>query len=116
MAKKSVWIDNTTPPTNFIWVKTDEYGEIIGVYEYSNGEWVKIASGNNAEVSGDGVVVVTTLDGTETVIGYSEKAVPSTILVRTNSGVLKASTPTSESDLEDDTSVVTLEMLKWNNI
>jgi hypothetical protein len=52
------------------------------------------------------------LDGDETVIGYSEKAVPSTIIVRTNSGVLKASTPTSESDLEDDTSVVTLEMLK----
>jgi hypothetical protein len=52
------------------------------------------------------------LDGDETVIGYSEQAVPSTIIVRTNSGVLKASTPTSESDLEDDTSVVTLEMLK----
>lgn len=100
------------PPTNYIWVKTDEYGEIIGVYEYSNGEWVKIASGTDAEVTGQGVVEVTTTNGDTTVIGYSEKADPSTIIVRTNSGVLKAATPTSESDLEDDTSVVTLEMLK----
>lgn len=116
MAKKSVWIDNTTPPTNYIWVKTDEYGEVIGVYQYNGNGWIRIASGNNSIVSGEGVIAVTTLDGQETVIGYSENANPNTVVVRSDTGVIKAKTPVSEEDLNDKNTVVTVEMLTWKQI
>lgn len=44
MAKKVVWKDNTTPPTNYIWMRTDASGNVIGVYEYINGSWTKVAA------------------------------------------------------------------------
>ena len=42
--KKVVWKDNTTPPTNYIWMRTDASGNVIGVYEYINGSWTKVAA------------------------------------------------------------------------
>lgn len=44
MAKKVVWKDNTIPPTNYIWMRTDASGNVIGVYEYINGSWTKVAA------------------------------------------------------------------------
>lgn len=51
MAKKTIWKDNTTPPTNYIWMRTDASGNVIGVYEYTNGSWVKIASAKGISAS-----------------------------------------------------------------
>ena len=51
MAKKTIWKDNSTPPTNYIWMRTDASGNVIGVYEYLNGSWVKIAAGRGINAS-----------------------------------------------------------------
>lgn len=51
MAKKTIWKDNSTPPTNYIWMRTDASGNVIGVYEYTNGSWVKIAAGRGINAS-----------------------------------------------------------------
>lgn len=42
MAKKSIWIDNTIPPTNYIWAKTDELGNILGIYKWNGKQWEEI--------------------------------------------------------------------------
>lgn len=42
MAKKSLWIDNTVPPTNYIWAKTDDAGNIIGIYKWNSYKWEEI--------------------------------------------------------------------------
>lgn len=69
MAKKTIWKDNTTPPTNYIWMRTDASGNVIGVYEYINGAWTKIAaargvsSSNGTITSSNGpVIYYTTMD------------------------------------------------------
>ena len=36
---KKIWRDNTMPPTNYIWMKTNMKNELIGVYEWLNGAW-----------------------------------------------------------------------------
>lgn len=56
MAKKTVWKDNTTPPTNYVWMRTDAAGNVIGVYEYINGSWVKVSSGRGLD-SSNGTIV-----------------------------------------------------------
>lgn len=62
MAKKVVWKDNTTPPTNYIWMRTDASGNVIGVYEYINGSWTKVtvakglASSNGTIISSSGEI------------------------------------------------------------
>jgi hypothetical protein len=35
---KTIWRDNTMPPTNYIWMRTNMRHELIGVYEWLNGE------------------------------------------------------------------------------
>lgn len=52
MAKKIVWKDNTTPPTNYIWMKTDASGNVIGVYEYINGSWADVEVKTTDSLSG----------------------------------------------------------------
>ena len=39
---KLIWRDNTMPPTNYIWMRTDMNDELIGIYEWRNGRWWKI--------------------------------------------------------------------------
>lgn len=111
MAKKQVWIDNTRPPTNYIWVKTDSNGNVTGVFQYNGSAWVRIAVGRNTTtVEGDGIIEAITLNGDPIQIGYSIDPVANTIAVRTETGTLKASTP-SGNDLQE---LVTVEMISWN--
>lgn len=56
MAKKTIWKDNSTPPTNYIWMRTDASGNLMGIYEYTNGSWIKIAS-SRAISSSNGTVI-----------------------------------------------------------
>lgn len=51
MAKKTIWKDNSTPPTNYIWMRTDESGNVIGVYEYIRGSWVRITTARGISAS-----------------------------------------------------------------
>ena len=39
---KTVWRDNTMPPTNYIWMRTNMKNQLIGVYEWLNGKWHRI--------------------------------------------------------------------------
>jgi len=36
---KKIWRDNTMPPTNYIWMRTNLKKELIGVYEWIEGRW-----------------------------------------------------------------------------
>lgn len=36
---KKIWRDNTMPPTNYVWMRTNLKGELIGVYEWYEGKW-----------------------------------------------------------------------------
>lgn len=40
---KKIWRDNTMPPTNYVWMKTNLKGELIGVYEWYDGKWRPIS-------------------------------------------------------------------------
>lgn len=44
---KTIWRDNTMPPTNYIWMRTNMKNQLIGVYEWLNGRWrrIKISDG-----------------------------------------------------------------------
>lgn len=68
MSKKIFWKNNTTPPTNHIWCKTDREGNVLGVHEYNGDTWVPVQ-----KPSGDGV--------------------PNTIAMRSDKGNLKTGTP-----------------------
>ena len=39
---KTIWRDNTMPPTNYIWMRTNMRNELLGVYEWLNGHWHRI--------------------------------------------------------------------------
>lgn len=39
---KKVWIDNTVPSTEYIWMKTDLNKNLLGVYEWIAGKWCNI--------------------------------------------------------------------------
>ena len=112
MAKKSVWIDNTVPPTNYIWVKTDEYGEIAGVFQYSDGSWNRLPINNNTTIEGDGKINAITLEGENIEICYSIDPLSNTIAVRTEEGTLKSITPSGD----DPNEVVTVEIVTWKDI
>jgi hypothetical protein len=56
MAKKTIWKDNSTPPTNYIWMRTDASGNLMGIYEYINGSWIKIASSRAISASNGTVI------------------------------------------------------------
>lgn len=112
MAKKSIWIDNTRPPTNYIWAKTDTSGKIIGVYEWMGTSWVKIVSRNTESVTptGDGIINAITLDGESIQISYSMSPLPGTVAIRTDKGTLTGVTPSGDDPQE----LVTAELLLWN--
>lgn len=112
MAKKSIWIDNTRPPTNYIWAKTDTSGNIIGVYQWNGLGWVKIAStAGTTTPEGDGTITAFTLEGEEIQLYYSMSANPGTVAIRTDKGTLLAASP----DGADPQELVTVEMLSWKN-
>lgn len=111
MAKKSIWIDNTRPPTNYIWAKTDSSGKVIGVYQWNGSTWVKIASTTETVTpEGDGTITATTLEGDTIKLAYSMSAQPGTVAIRTDKGTLIGKTP----DGEDPQELVTVEMLSWD--
>lgn len=39
---KKIWRDNTMPPTNYIWMRVNMRDELLGVYEWLNGNWYRI--------------------------------------------------------------------------
>ena len=51
MAKKTLWKDNTMPPTNFLWLKLDSRGNVIGLFEWNGKEWVRV----NGKHDGSGI-------------------------------------------------------------
>jgi len=113
MAKKSIWIDNTRPPINYIWAKTDSAGNIIGVYQWNGTTWIKIASTvvDPNTPKGDGTIQAVTLEGESIDIAYSMSPNPGTIVIRTDKGTILSRTP----DGNDPQELVTVEMLSWNN-
>lgn len=109
MAKKSIWIDNTRPPTNYIWAKTDLEGNVIGVYEWNGLTWIKIASNNTTTIVGDGVISAVTLNGETVQVNYSISPYPASIVVRTDNGTILCETP----DGNDPQELVTVELMSW---
>ena len=45
MNKRTIIIDNTEPPKNYLWHKLSPVGLDLGVYEYRDGKWNKIEIG-----------------------------------------------------------------------
>lgn len=74
MAKKIFWKDNTIPLTNHIWAKTDDNGNVTGIYEHDRNKWVLVKTPQ----TGDGV--------------------PNTIAMRDGRGNLKTGTPVENND------------------
>lgn len=114
MAKKSVWRDNTEPPTNYIWVRLDDMGNVIGVYEHNGSVWTPVVSATSVapgSTSGAAESLLVDLENGEEpqkVKGsVSASTEEHTIAVRTEDGRLKA----SEAIESDD--VVTLSFLQW---
>lgn len=112
MAKKSIWIDNTRPPTNYIWAKTDLEGNILGVYEWDGSTWIKIANSNTTDVIGDGIISAVTLNGEEVQVSYSMSPYPGNIVVRTDEGTVLGATPSGKDPQE----LVTVELMSWKQI
>lgn len=111
MAKKSLWIDNDRPPINYIWAKTDDAGNIIGVYQYNGVAWVKIASQvTEPTVEGDGTIAAVTLEGEPIQLYYSMSPISGTAVIRTDKGTITAKTPTGA----DPNELITAELLSWN--
>lgn len=113
MAKKTIWKDNTTPPTNYIWMRTDASGNVIGVYEYTNGSWVKIASAkgisasNGTVLSSNGTVVYYT-----TMEQVADETDLSGIVYRDENGIAQVATlpeDTTQWRNEDVVNVKTLQ-------
>lgn len=46
---KTIWRDNTMPPINYIWMRINSNDELIGVYEWLNGEWHRIKFGGDSD-------------------------------------------------------------------
>lgn len=40
---KKIWRDNTMPPTNYIWMRTNVKNELVGIYEWYNGKWNEVS-------------------------------------------------------------------------
>ena len=110
MAKKTMWIDNDRPPIHDIWAKTDDHGNILGVYQYNGTSWVKIASQVGPSVEGDGTITAVTLEGETIQLNYSMSAVSGAAVVRTDKGTILAKTPTGDDPQE----LITVELLSWN--
>ena len=112
MAKKLIWIDNTRPPTNYIWVRTDPNNNLAGIYQYDGYSWVKLpieGDGGACVTEGDGTIKGTTITGETVQIGYSISPMPNNIPVRTGNGTLLSITPDGDNPRE----VVTVEMISW---
>lgn len=102
MSKKVFWKDNTIPPTNHIWCKTDGEGNVLGIYEHNGDTWVPVKKPS----TGDGVpitnipnqVYVTDEYGNQITLKYSIDPDPNTIAIRSNKGNLKTGNPVDTDD------------------
>ena len=103
MAKKTVWKDDTIPPTNYIWVKTDTVGGVQGVYEHDGRKWVKIATGEGGGgcMTGDGIINVTDLHGHPMKINFSKAPDANTIVLRTDTGAVRVMSPKNPDEAVD---------------
>lgn len=67
---KKIWRDNTMPPTNYIWMKTNLRKELVGIYEWYNGKWHEIALNND----GSGIDSYTKVE-VDTLLRYTEQEI-----------------------------------------
>lgn len=67
---KKIWRDNTMPPTNYIWMKTNLRKELVGIYEWYNGKWHEIALNND----GSGTDSYTKVE-VDTLLRYTEQEI-----------------------------------------
>ncbi len=65
---KKIWRDNTMPPTNYIWMKTNLKKELVGIYEWYNGMWHEI------ELNHEGSDVYTKTE-VDTLLQYTEQEI-----------------------------------------
>lgn len=109
--KKQIWRDNTEPPKNYIWKKTNDMGIEIGTYIYNGKAWVKVenGSGNAGQVSPSVINSIYASDenGKQTILRYSKEKDNLTLVQRTETGAIRASDPEREDE------VVTLNLLTW---
>lgn len=113
MAKKVLWRDNTTPPTNHIWAKTDGEGNLIGIYEHNGDIWVPIQTPTSGGVPTTNIpnqVYVTDEYGNQTTVPYAVNPIPNTIVMRDNKGKVKTGIP------EDQEDCIPLSCFSWINV
>lgn len=113
MAKKTIWKDNTTPPTNYIWMRTDASGNVLGVYEYTNGSWMKIAAGRGI-ASSNGTIV--TNNGTVVYYTTMEQGATETnlsgIVCRDENGIAQVASLPEDMTQWRDEDIVNVETLQ----
>lgn len=113
MAKKVVWKDNTIPPTNYIWMRTDASGNVIGVYEYINGSWTKVtavrglASSNGTIISSSGEIPYYS-----TMEQGSAEADLSGVVYRDENGVAQVATLPEDSSQWRDEDIVNVSTMQ----
>lgn len=110
MSKKIFWKGDTTPPTNHIWIKTDDYNNVIGIYEHNGDTWVPIQTPTEGGVPTTNIpnqVYVTDKYGNQVTLEYAVDDVPNTIAMRDNNGNLKTGVPVAYNDC------VPLESFSW---
>lgn len=112
MAKKVVWKDNTTPPTNYIWMRTDASGNVIGVYEYINGSWTKVAARGLASSNG----TITSSSGEipyySTMEQGSAEADLSGVVYRDENGIAQVATLPEDSSQWRDEDIVNVSTMQ----
>lgn len=112
MGKILIWKDNNTPPTNYIWIKQNAYGQTEGIFEHDGNKWVRIGGGGG---TGDGVPVTnepnkiyaTNSEGNQTTLNFSINPLPNTLVMRTSYGTIRTETP------QDSKDAVPLELFSW---
>lgn len=101
MSKKVLWKDNNTPPTNYIWAKTDSDGRVIGIYKHDGDKWVPVQTPSTEGVpitNEPSQVYITDEYGNQATIQYSIDEIPNTFALRTNEGNLRTGNPIDNND------------------
>lgn len=113
MAKKIVWKDNTTPPTNYIWMRTDASGNVIGVYEYINGSWTKVAAARSL-ASSNGTITSSSgeIPYYSTMEQGSAEADLSGVVYRDENGVAQVATLPEDSSQWRDEDIVNVSTMQ----
>lgn len=108
---RKYWKDNTEPSTDYIWIKLDDAGNKLGVFQWQNGEWRRIAPSEDImnPFYDPNIIYGTDENGEQIALDYSMDKIPYTIVQRTPTGTIRAEDPS------EDIEVVTLKMLKWRD-